>query len=210
MCGIVGFISGEENKLKVIKNMTDRIKHRGPDKEGYYTDEFIALGHRRLSIIDLDNGGQPLISEDENLIVIFNGEIYNYIELRNELMKNNHNFKTNSDTEVLLHGYEEWKEELPKKLRGMFSFAIWEKSKKTLFCARDNFGIKPFYYYKSDNVFMFASEIKPFLEHPSFKKELNKKLIGPYLSFSFTPTAETFFKGVYCLEPGNILIYKNN
>lgn len=210
MCGIVGFFSGEENKSKIIKNMTDRIIHRGPDKEGYYIDEFIALGHRRLSIIDLDNGSQPLISEDENLIVIFNGEIYNYIELRNELIKNKHKFKTNSDTEVLLHGYEEWKEDLPKKLRGMFSFAIWEKSKKTLFCARDNFGIKPFYYYKNDDVFMFASEIKPFLEHPKFKKVLNKELIGPYLSFSFTPTAETFFKGVYCLEPGNSLIYKNN
>lgn len=133
MCGIVGFFSGEENKSKIIKNMTDRIIHRGPDKEGYYIDEFIALGHRRLSIIDLDNGSQPLISEDKNLIVIFNGEIYNYIELRNELIKNKHKFKTNSDTEVLLHGYEEWKEDLPKKLRGMFSFAIWEKSKKLCF-----------------------------------------------------------------------------
>ena len=194
MCGIVGFCSEEENKGITIKKMADRIIHRGPDQEGYYIDEHIALGHRRLSIIDLDNGTQPMFSEDNNLVLVFNGEIYNYIELKEELEKKNYTFKTNSDTEVLLHGYEAWGKNLPKKLRGMFAFAIWDKQNKYLFCSRDNFGIKPLYYYQNGNTFMFASEIKAFLEHPKFEKVLNKDLIGPYLSFSFTPTAQTFFK----------------
>lgn len=210
MCGIVGFVSSDENKGTIIKKMTDRISHRGPDEEGYYMDETIALGHRRLSIIDLQGGSQPMVSKNENIIVIFNGEIYNYLELKKELEKYGHEFVTNSDTEVLLHGYEEWGRDLPKKLRGMFAFAIWNKKAKTLFCARDHFGMKPFYYYQKEGVFLFASEIKAFLEHPKFEKILNKELIGPYLSFSFTPRQETFFKGVYCLEPGTSLELKNN
>ena len=208
MCGIVGFISREENKGIIIKKMADKIIHRGPDEEGYYIDENIALGHRRLSIIDLDNGTQPM--KNKELIVIFNGEIYNYKELRKELIKKNYKFNTNSDTEVLLHGYKEWGEDMPKKLRGMFAFAIWDRKKKRLFCARDHFGIKPLYYYKNKDIFMFASEIKSFLEHPKFKKKLNKEMLGPYLSFSFTPTSKTFFRDVYCLEPGSSLIIENN
>ncbi len=209
MCGIVGFIDkrSENEKKEIIKKMADRIKHRGPDGEGYYVTDTIALGHRRLSIIDLSLGNQPMYNETGDLVVVFNGEIYNYIELKEELRKN-HTFKTNSDTEVLVHGYEEWGIDLPKKLRGMFAFAIWDREKKTLFCARDNFGIKPFYYYQKDATFLFASEIKSFLEHPDFTKELNEKILGPYLSFSFTPTNETFFKGVYRLEPGSYLLYK--
>lgn len=208
MCGIVGFVSKEKNKKQIIKKMADRIAHRGPDGEGFYTDDEVALGHRRLSIIDLATGDQPMFNEDKQMVIVFNGEIYNYIELREELKKN-HEFKTSSDTEVLIHGYEEWGSDLPKKLRGMFAFAIWDRHKKTLFCARDNFGIKPFYYYQTEDTFLFASEIKSFLEHPDFKKELNKELIGPYLSFSFTPTTETFFKGVYRLDPGCSLTYQN-
>lgn len=210
MCGIVGFVSNDENKGTIIKKMTDRISHRGPDEEGYYMDETVALGHRRLSIIDLESGTQPMVSKNQNIVVIFNGEIYNYLELKEELEKNGHEFITNSDTEVLIHGYEEWGRDLPKKLRGMFSFAIWNKKAKILFCARDHFGIKPFYYYQNKEVFMFASEIKAFLEHPKFKKILNKELIGPYLSFSFTPGKETFFKGVYCLEPGTSLEFRKD
>lgn len=210
MCGIVGFISKEENKTETIKRMADRIAHRGPDQEGYYIDEFIAFGHRRLSIIDLSHGNQPMFNENKDLILIFNGEIYNYKELQLELNNKGYKFVSNSDTEVLLHGYEEWKKDLPKKLRGMFAFAIWDKTNKILFCSRDNFGIKPLYYYQNDNTFMFSSEIKAFLEHPKFKKVLNKELLGAYLSFSFTPTSETFFKNVYVLEPGNSLILKNN
>lgn len=210
MCGITGFISKEKNKKKIIKKMTDRIKHRGPDGEGYYIDDEIALGHRRLSIIDLEAGAQPIYNEDKNKVIVFNGEIYNYVELRDELKKKKHKFTTSCDTEVLIHGYEEWGVDLPKKLRGMFAFAIWDKQNKILFCARDNFGIKPLYYYQNNEDFLIASEIKSFLEHPSFKKELNKEILGPYLSFSFTPTTETFFKNVYRLDPGCYLIYKDN
>ena len=208
MCGIAGFLDNTKGKKKIIKNMTDRIAHRGPDAEGFYTDEYVALGHRRLSIIDLSTGNQPMFNEDENLVVVFNGEIYNYPELKDKLKKK-HKFATTSDTEVLLHGYEEWGKDLPKKLRGMFAFAIWDKKNKTLFCARDNFGIKPFYYYQNDDVFMFASEIKSFLEHPSFKKEFNQDILASYLSFSFTPTNETFFKNVYRLEPGYSITIKD-
>lgn len=207
MCGIVGFISKDNNKDKIIKNMADRIKHRGPDGEGYYVNNDIALGHKRLSIIDVDNGKQPMFSSDNNLVITYNGEIYNYKELRSELIE--YKFNTNSDTEVILNGYQKWGYDLPNHLRGMFSFAIYDIKNDELFCARDYFGIKPFYYYKNDDIFMFSSEIKAFLEHPKFKKEFNDKLISSYLSFSFTPTNETFFKGVYSLKPGHTLLYKD-
>lgn len=209
MCGIVGFVSQEKKKKEIIKKMADRIKHRGPDGEGYYIDEDVALGHRRLSIIDLSTGDQPIYNEDEQMVIVFNGEIYNYVELRDELKKKKHEFKTSSDTEILIHGYEEWGSDLPKKLRGMFAFAIWDKCTKTLFCARDPFGIKPFYYYHKEDVFLFGSEIKSFLEYPKFQKKINKEILGPYLSFSFTPTTETFFKDVYRLNPGCSLICKD-
>lgn len=209
MCGIVGFVSNDKNKKKIIKKMSDKIIHRGPDSEGFYIDEDIALAHRRLSIIDLSAGTQPMYNEDKSIVIVFNGEIYNYVELRKELKKKKHKFATQSDTEVLIHGYEEWGRDLPKKLRGMFAFAIYDINKKELFLARDNFGIKPLYYATFNDTFMFASEIKSLLEHPNFTKELNEELIGPYLSFSFTPTEETFFKGVYRLEPGHSLFYKN-
>lgn len=211
MCGIAGFIDNKSKSIKkdIVKKMALRIKHRGPDGEGYYIDNDIALAHRRLSIIDIKGGKQPIYNEDKSLVIVFNGEIYNYIELKSELEKKGHIFKTKADTEVIIHGYEEWGNNLPKKLRGMFAFAIWDNKTKTLFCARDNFGIKPFYYYQDEDNFLFASEIKSFLEYPDFKKELNESIIGPYLSFSFTPTTETFFKGVYRLDPGCFLIYKD-
>lgn len=211
MCGIVGFYKEEKNKEEIIKKMADKIKHRGPDGEGFYTDEKIALGHRRLSIIDIDGGTQPMFTEDKKLVVVFNGEIYNYLELKEELKE--YEFKTKCDTEVLLYGYKKWGEELPKKLRGMFAFAIWDIENETLFCARDHFGIKPFYYYKKEDPaegIAFASEIKAFLEYPNFEKKVNKKLIGPFLSFSFTPTNETLFEGVYKLMPGTSMTIKNN
>lgn len=207
MCGFVGFIDNNKKKKMIIKKMAERINHRGPDGEGYYIDENIALGHRRLSIIDLSTGNQPMYNEDKSLIVVFNGEIYNYQELKKELK--NHEFQTNSDTEVLLHGYEEWGIELLQKLRGMFSFVLWDKNEKKLFGARDHFGIKPFYFYQKDQTLLFGSEIKTFLEHPDFEKEFNEKLLPAYLSFSFTPTTETFFKGVNRLDAGHYLIYKD-
>lgn len=209
MCGIVGFLNKQDNKKEIIENMSNKIIHRGPDECGYFIDADVALAHRRLSIIDLSSGTQPIYNEKEDKVIIFNGEIYNYIELKKELKKKKHKFKTKTDTEVLIHGYEEWGVDLPKKLRGMFAFAIYDKNDKSLFLARDQFGIKPLYYCEFNNTFMFASEIKSLLEHPDFEKVLNKELIGPYLSFSFTPTTETFFKGVYRLEPGYSLLIKN-
>lgn len=210
MCGIAGFVSNNKNKEKDLKQMLKRIEHRGPDSEGMYIDEHVALGHRRLSIIDLSTGNQPMYNEDETIVVVFNGEIYNYQELKEELIEKGHIFKTTSDTEVLVHGYEEYQEQLLKKLRGMFAFAIWDKKKEKLFAARDHFGIKPFYYYYKDDKFMFASEIKAFIDNPIFEKELNEKVLSEYLRFNYAPTNETFFKDVYELMPGHYLKYWHN
>lgn len=208
MCGIVGIVK-KGDKRDVIKKMNDRIIHRGPDGEGYYFDGDVAFGHRRLSIIDLSTGDQPMYNEDNSVVTVFNGEIYNYEELREELMKLGHVFKTKSDTEVLVHGYEEWHTDLPKHLRGMFAFAIHDKKRGEVFLARDNFGIKPLYYAKMNDAFMFASEIKSFLDVPEFEKVFNEDILGVYLEFSFVPTNETFFKGVYRLDAGCSLLYKD-
>ena len=210
MCGIAGFVDKTiKNKKKVIKDMAERIKYRGPDGEGYFIDDEVALAHRRLAIIDLSSGGQPQYNEDNSLVIVFNGEIYNFVELKEELKKAGHKFRNKSDTEVIIHGYEEWGTEVTKHLRGMFAFAIWDTKQKTLFIARDGFGIKPLYYAKFGSSFMFASEIKAFLDHPKFKKELNKEILSSYLCFNSTPTEETFFKGVYRVEPGYQILYKN-
>ena len=209
MCGIVGFVDKEKNKKKIIKAMADKIIHRGPDDYGYFTDNNVALGHRRLSIIDLNNGKQPIYNEDESMVIVFNGEIYNHSEIRKELEKKKHKFKTNTDTEVLIHGYEEYGEELFPKLRGMFAFVIYDKNKDELVGARDHFGIKPFYYYKNGNEFMFGSEIKSFLAHPKFKKELNDKSLKMFLIFQYSVFNETFFKNVYRLDPGHYFKYKD-
>lgn len=208
MCGICGIIRKGDNK-DIIKKMNDRIMHRGPDGEGYYIDGDVAFGHRRLSIIDLSTGDQPIYNEDNSVVTVYNGEIYNYLELRSELESLGHEFKTKSDTEVLVHGYEEWHTDLPKHLRGMFAFAIHDKKRNEIFLARDNFGIKPLYYAKMNDSFMFASEIKSFLDVPDFKKEFNEEILETYLEFSFVPTNETFFKGIYRLDAGCSLLYKD-
>ena len=209
MCGFVGYINKEKNKQDNIKKMADLIAHRGPDSEGYYTDENIALGFRRLSIIDLDGGSQPIYNSDKTKAIVFNGEIYNYQKLRKELTKKGYKFITKTDTEVILHGYEEYGEKILDKLRGMFAFAIYDIKKKELFAARDFYGIKPFYYTKMDNTFIFGSEIKSFLIHPHFKKELNTKMLEYYLTFQYSAGRETFFKNVYKLMPGHYLKYKD-
>ena len=209
MCGIAGLITKNKEKDEIIRKMSERIKHRGPDGEGYFIDENVALAHRRLSIIDLSLGNQPMFNEDESIVVVFNGEIYNYLDLKKDLIDKGHIFKTNSDTEVLVHGYEEWKTDLPKYLRGMFAFAIYDKNNKEMFLARDNFGIKPLYYANMNDTFMFASEIKAFLDVPEFKKEFNEDILEAYLEFSFVPTNETFFKNVYRLDAGMSLLYKD-
>lgn len=212
MCGFVGFVGkqSKEEKRKIIKDMADMIVHRGPDSDGYYIDDNVALGFRRLSIIDLDNGSQPIYNEDKSMVIVFNGEIYNYKELKEELINKGHKFKTNTDTEVILHGYEEYKEKLFNKLRGMFSFVIYDIKNNNLLGVRDPFGIKPFYYYKNDKEFMFASEIKGMLVNPNFKKEINDKSLKMYLIFQYSVFEETFFKNVYKLRPGHYFIYKNN
>ena len=207
MCGFCGYINKKEKDKKIIKKMNDAISHRGPDDEKYYTDKYAQLGHRRLSIIDLKGGIQPMTNEDETLWVVFNGEIYNFKDIKEELIKKGHIFKTNSDTEVLLHGYEEYKEQIVNKLRGMFGFVIWDKKNKTLFGARDHFGQKPFYFANMNNTFMFSSEIKSFLYHPDFIKEVNKEALKPYLTFQTSVLKETFFKGVYKLLPGHYFKY---
>lgn len=208
MCGIVGFVNNKENKEKIIKDMSKKIEHRGPDGEGFYIDDNCALAHRRLAIIDLNTGAQPIYNEDKSKVIIYNGEVYNFKELKEALLKKKHVFKTKTDTEVILHGYEQWGEKLPSHLRGMFSFAIWDKNKNELFMARDGFGIKPLYYAKFNDTFMFASEPKAFLANPDFEKKLNTDILSAYLCFNSVPTSETFFKGVYRLDPGTYLIYK--
>lgn len=209
MCGIVGFVNNKENKEKIIKDMSKKIEHRGPDGEGFYIDDNCALAHRRLAIIDLNTGAQPIYNEDKSKVIIYNGEVYNFKELKEALLKKKHVFKTKTDTEVILHGYEQWGEKLPNHLRGMFSFAIWDKNKNELFMARDGFGIKPLYYAKFNDTFMFASEPKAFLANPDFEKKLNTDILSAYLCFNSVPTSETFFKGVYRLDPGTYLIYKD-
>lgn len=211
MCGFCGFSDKKsiENKKKIIKSMSDRIIHRGPDSDGYYVDKSVAMGFRRLSIIDLKGGNQPLYNEDESIVVMFNGEIYNFMELRKELIDLGHIFKTNSDTEVIVHGYEEYKKDIFNKLRGMFAIFIYDKNNKEIICARDYFGIKPLYYYFDNNLFMVGSEIKSFLSHPDFKKELNNKVLGLYLSYGTNHLEETFFKYTKKLKPGHFLTFKD-
>lgn len=209
MCGFVGYINKESDKNENIKKMADLIAHRGPDSEGYYTDDNIALGFRRLSIIDLNNGSQPIYNQDKSKVIVFNGEIYNYQELREELIEKGYKFQTKTDTEVILHGYEEYQEKILDKLRGMFAFVIYDKTNEEIFAARDFYGIKPFYYAKMGDTFLFGSEIKSFLIHPSFKKELNRKMLEYYLTFQYSVGEETFFKNVFKLMPGHYLKYKD-
>ncbi len=205
MCGFCGYINTKDKNI--IKKMTDEIAHRGPDDESYYKDDNIAMGFRRLSIIDLKGGRQPMTNEDDSLVITFNGEIYNFKDIKEDLIKKGHIFKTNADTEVILHGYEEYGEKVLDKLRGMFAFVIWDKNKEKLFGARDHFGQKPFYYGIMNDTFMYGSEIKSFLRHPDFKKEVNKEALKPYLTFQTSVLEETFFKGIYKLLPGHFFTY---
>ena len=210
MCGFAGYIHnyGTFDKEEVIHKMADRIKHRGPDDAHYYIDDGIALGFRRLSIIDLEGGRQPILNEDGSLVLLFNGEIYNQ-ELREELIKAGHIFTTKTDSETILHGYEEYGKKILDRLRGMFAFIIWNKNTKELFGARDIFGIKPFYYYKKGKEFMFGSEIKSFLSHPNFEKELDEDMIPLYLSYEYSPDERTIFKNVFKLPGAHCFTYKN-
>ena len=213
MCGICGFtgeiIDRGQERQSVIERMADVITHRGPDDCGYHLDDDISMGFRRLSIIDLDEGHQPIYNEDKTLVLTFNGEIYNYRELREELMAKGHVFTTQSDSEVLVHGFEEWREDMLNRLRGMFGFAIWNTVKKELFIARDFFGIKPMHYAMVGDNFVYGSELKSILEFPGFEKKFNEKALDNYLSFQYCVPPETFFQDVYCLMPAHYLWYRN-
>ncbi len=211
MCGIAGFVNDApiDVKCPILKRMTDIIAHRGPDNEGHHIDEHAALGFRRLSIIDLGGGDQPIYNEDHTLAITFNGEIYNYQPLREQLIALGHDFTTKSDTEVILHGYEQWGAGVLDRLRGMFAFVIWNGATKELFGARDHFGIKPFYYATMNGTFMYASEIKSLLQHPDFDKQLNTEALKPYMTFQYPALDETFFKGVFKLKAGHYFTYRN-
>ena len=211
MCGIVAFVDNEKPQLKdtLIKKMKDRIIHRGPDDEGQYVDDNVALGFRRLSFVDVKSGNQPIFNEDQSKLIEFNGEIYNFEELRGELIEKGHTFTTHADTEVILHGYEEWGKDVLQKLRGMFAFIVWDTKTKEMFGARDHFGIKPLYYAQMNGTFFVGSEIKAFLDHPNFEMELNKRALKSYMTFQYNVTQETFFKGVYRLPEAHYFTYKD-
>lgn len=209
MCGLCGFTGEIVDRDQVLENMTEVITHRGPDSKGFYADEKISMGFRRLSIIDLDQGSQPIYNEDKTLVLMFNGEIYNYKQLRQELVDKGHRFATNTDSEVLVHGFEEWGEEMLARLRGMFAFAIFNRNDNSLFIARDFFGIKPMHYTTVGGHFIYASEIKSILQFPGFEKRFNYRTLDNYLSFQYAVPPETFFEGVYCLLPGHYLWYKD-
>jgi asparagine synthase (glutamine-hydrolysing) len=211
MCGFVGFLGGaaDASELKkIIKDMSDEICHRGPDDEEYFVESPYAVGFRRLSIIDLVGGVQPMTNEDETLVIVYNGEVYNYQDVREDLRKAGHIFKTNSDTEVVLHAYEEYGEKMFDHLRGMFAFAIYDRKKQEIFGARDFFGIKPLYYAVFGDTFLFGSEIKGLVPHPAFDKQLNERALESYLSFQYSPGPETFFKNVFKLTPGHWFRYR--
>ncbi len=211
MCGFAGYITAArtgEQYRDDLKRMMDAIKHRGPDDEGMHVDDMAGLGFRRLSIIGITNGRQPMYNEDETIVVTFNGEIYNYQSIKEELIEKGHIFKTDADTEVLVHGYEEYGIELLDKLRGMYAFAIWDRNNKEMIIARDIFGIKPMFYTQNGGDFVFGSEIKSLLLFPSVKKEFNQDALESYLSFQYSVLNETFYKGIFRLPPAHYLHYK--
>lgn len=211
MCGFVGFTNKFDinTASDIAEEMMNSIAHRGPDEADKYVDENIAMGFRRLSIIGLEGGNQPIFNEDKSLVLNFNGEIYNYREIKENLIKKGHIFTTETDSEVLVHGFEEYGEELAEKLRGMFAFVIYNKNKNELYGARDMFGIKPFFYTVQNGQLLYSSELKAFLHYPEFNKELNEGALEQYLSFQYSAMDETFLKGVFKLKPAHYFTYKN-
>lgn len=207
MCGIAGVLNPNiEDKEGVIGAMVKAIVHRGPDDDGFFVDKNVGLGMRRLSIIDLSTGRQPITSADDKILIFFNGEIYNYKELRADLEKKGYRFKTTTDTEVILHMFEEYGEKMLTALRGMFTFCIYDAVSKKAFIARDFFGIKPLYYLMQDEkIVAFSSEIKSLLLYPGFKSEVNDTAVYNYLSFQYNPLVETFWRNIYKLPPAHFL-----
>lgn len=211
MCGFAGFVitARVADPLATARLMGERIAHRGPDDAQYYADSRVALAFRRLSIIDLEGGRQPLANEDGSCVLVFNGEVYNYRQLRTELARRGHRFATESDSEVVLHGYEEYGRGILDRLRGMFAFVIWDKRTNTLFGARDIFGIKPLYVYDGGGEFLFASEVKAFLDHPGFATSVRCERLADYLSYSYLPDDETLFEGVRKVLPAHWFTWRD-
>lgn len=207
LCGICGIVGISDKEL--IKKMCDVIEHRGPDDHGYFIDDDVCLGNRRLSIIDIAEGHQPIHNEDESIWITFNGEIYNFLELKKELEKKGHKFYTNCDTEAIVHCYEEYGDECPKKLRGMFGFAIWDKNKNKLFLARDRLGKKPLYYTFVEGKFIFGSEIKSILQYEDVKRKVNLRALHHFLTLQYVPGPDTMFEGIFKLPQGCVLTYQN-
>lgn len=212
MCGISGKIYSNKGMTvapELIDSMISIMAHRGPDDHGVYAKNNVGLGHKRLSIIDLDSGKQPISNEDGKIWVVFNGEIYNYRELREDLIKQGHTFKTGTDTEVINHLYEEHGERFVSRLRGMFAIALWDEREELLILARDRVGIKPLYYFQNDHLIIFASEIKSILVDPSIPREISPQMINRFLTYFYLPGTETLFKNINKLAPGHYLIFKN-
>jgi asparagine synthase (glutamine-hydrolysing) len=211
VCGICGKLNFDQERTvspALLKTMADTIHHRGPDDEGYYNAGPVGLGFRRLSIIDLNTGHQPISNEDGTVWIVFNGEIYNYQELRHDLQSRGHVFKTQTDTEVIVHSYEEFGEACVEKLRGMFAFALWDERQKTLLLARDRVGIKPLYYWLSNQCLVFGSEIKAILADPEVRPELEPAMIDRFLSFYYVPGQETLFRNIFKLAPGSQMVVR--
>lgn len=209
MCGIFCIASSDRVvERPLVSKLTDTLSHRGPDDAGVHVEEGVGLGHRRLSIIDLDGGHQPVFNEDGTLSIVFNGEIYNFMELKDELCAKGHVFATKSDTETILHAYEEWGEACVDRLRGMFSFAIWDRPRKRLFCARDRLGIKPFFYATFGGTLLCASEMKAILSYPGFKREMDTAALAAYFDLSYIPAPLTIYKGIRKLPPGHTLTWE--
>ena len=210
MCGICGLVGKfkESEKRIYLKNMLSSLKHRGPDEEGTYFDEDLSFGIRRLSVIDLNTGSQPIFNEKKDIVIVCNGEIYNFRELR-EKLRSRHHFYTNSDTEVLIHLYEEYGTNLLKYIKGMYAFVLWDRDKRFLFMARDRFGIKPLYYYCQNGIFVFGSELKALLKLPFVSKELNKKALSLYFSLEYVPSPYSIYKKIYKLPPASYATLKN-
>lgn len=209
MCGICGYTGDTGCDGEQIKKMTEQMAHRGPDSSGYFEEPGIHMGFRRLAIIDLEAGEQPIYNEDKTLVLTFNGEIYNYRELREKLLARGHFFYTKSDSEVLVHAYEEWGEKMLRRLRGMFAIAIYDRREETLFLARDFFGIKPLHYMMCGGHFVYGSEIKSLTLFQGFQKHLNARTLDKYLSFQYAVPPETFYQGVYCLPPAHYMTCRN-
>ena len=212
MCGIGGIVYHDRNRpvcVTDLRRMCDTLVHRGPDDEGFFTDGNVGLGMRRLSIIDLASGHQPISNEDGSVWIVFNGEIYNFRELRKELAHKGHEFSTDSDTETIVHAYEEYGEDCVKKLNGMFSFAIWDKRTRKLVLARDRVGIKPLYYYVDDSCLVFGSELKAVLEYQEVPRELDHEALDTFLTFEYIPAPLSILKGISKLSPGHVLVLQD-